>query len=229
MAIITEKTLDDQGDLPDLPPGLPSQLMERRPDILQAEAMVAAQTARIGVAQAMRLPSFNLLGVLGVAATDPSQLFTSDALIATAMAQITGPVFNFGKNKRRVEVERFRTEQTLYAYQNTVIRAMAEVEDALVAVQTYKDEYEATVYQRDAAANANRLSKERYDRGVTSFLEVLESERYLFNSEIRTSQTRQLQLNSMVMLYKALGGGWDAVRSPLPEQDKESIDYEKED
>jgi outer membrane protein, multidrug efflux system len=223
------KTLYDQEITLNLPVGLPSQLLERRPDIMQAEAMVASQNARIGAAQAMRLPTFNLLAILGVASNSLTSLFTSDAIVGTIMGQFTGPLFQFGKNKRRVEMEKKKTEAAVYNYENTALKAFSEVENALVSVKTYKKEHEARVYQMKAAEKATYLSTERYDKGATSFLEVLDSEKWLLLSELSESETRQLELNSMVLLFKALGGGWNAVRSPLPVDDKESIDYQDED
>lgn len=208
-----------------LPPGLPANLLTRRPDLMQAEASLAAQNARIGVATAMRFPSFNLLGVLGLATNTPGNLFNAESVVGTIMGQIGGPIFQFGKNKRRVEVERKRTEAARYNYENTVLTAFREVEDALVSVRTYRDEHAARTYQRTATEKAVELANERYMMGVTSFLEVLESEKWLLTAQLSESETRQLELNSKVLLYKALGGGWDSVKSPIPQQDRESIDY----
>ncbi len=222
----TPKSLYAQSIDVSLPPGIPANLLTRRPDLMQAEATLAAQTARIGVAQAMRFPSFNILGVLGVASNTPADLFTPEAVVGTIMGQIIGPLFQWGKNQRRVEVERKRTEAAVYNYENTVLNAFREVEDALISLTTYKKEHEARLYQRNSSARAVELANERYLKGVTSFLEVLESEKLALMAELSESETRQLELNSMVLLYKALGGGWDAVSSPVPETDRESIDYE---
>jgi multidrug efflux system outer membrane protein len=117
-------------------------------------------------------------------------------------------VFEFGKNKRRVEIERFRTEQGLYGYEQSILLALADVDDALISLQTNEQALVAVTRQMKAAMNANLLSKERYDGGVTSYLEVLDSERTLFNAELLASSTYRLQLISYVQLYKSLGGGW---------------------
>ena len=119
-----------------------------------------------------------------------------------------GPIFNFGKNTSRVEIEGARTEQALYQYENTVLNAFREVEDALVEVQTFKEQLQSIERQYLAAKNAEMLSRMRYDGGVTSYLEVLESERTLFTAELQLSEIRQLTFNSYIKLYKALGGGW---------------------
>jgi len=191
-----------------LPPGLPSQLLERRPDILQAEQMLASQNARIGVAQAMRFPSFSITGALGLASGELSAFVTSDAVAWSFGGGLVGPIFNFGKNKRRVEIERARTEQVRLGYEKTVLNAFREVEDALVEVYTYNKELATRRRQLVAASNASRLSNERYNGGVTSYLEVLDSERSLFDTQLILAETYQQKLNAYVKLYKALGGGW---------------------
>ena len=127
---------------------------------------------------------------------------------------ILAPVFNAGRNKSRVEIEEARTEQALLAYEQTVQRAFREVEDALVAVRTYRAEHEARRRQVAAARSAAMLSRARYDGGVTSYLEVLDTERSLFNAELTESQTLRLYINAIIELYKSLGGGW------MPENDE---------
>ena len=191
-----------------VPAGLPSELLERRPDIRVAEQTIAAQTARIGVAEAIRFPSLSLTGSLGLASDELSGFFSSDNKTWGLSAGLIAPVFNAGRNKRRVEVEVARTEQALLNYEQTVLQAMREVEDSLVGVHTYKREVLARESQQKAAASAAMLSRARYNGGVTSYLEVLESERSLFRAELLASSTRREQLVSYVTLYKALGGGW---------------------
>jgi multidrug efflux system outer membrane protein len=201
-------TLEGQKVPPEIPGGIPSDLLERRTDIMQAEHLYAAQNARIGVAQAMRWPTISLTAGLGFASADLSSLLSSGSLAWSVGGGIVGPIFNFGKNKRRVQIEREKTEQALLAYEQTVINAFRDVEDALIEVHTYKQELNSRLRQRNAAQNANTLSKERYDGGVTSYLEVLDSERSLFDAELTTSEAYQRRLSSYVKLYKALGGGW---------------------
>ena len=200
--------LQEQNLPPDIPAGIPSNILERRPDIMVAEQQLAAQTARIGVAQAMRLPNISLTGLFGSSSSELSAILSKSSVVWMAAATLTGPVFNFGKNKRRVEIERQRTEQALLQYEKTVLQAFRDVEDALVEVNTYGKEFKAVSRQKKAATNATLLSQERYYGGVTSYLEVLDSERSLFNADLAASETYQLHLNSYVKLYKALGGGW---------------------
>jgi outer membrane protein, multidrug efflux system len=204
--VLRGNKLEEQVIPPDIPPGLPSLLLERRPDIMEAEHYVASQNAMIGYAQAMRFPTFSLTGLLGVASPELSTAALNAAW--SVSGSIFGPIFNFGKNKRRVDVERKRTEQAYLTYDQAVLQAFRETEDALISITTYKDQLEAVIRQRDAAANAALLSKARYDEGITSYLEVLDSERTLFDASLNASATLQSRLNTYVYLYKALGGGW---------------------
>ena len=192
---------------PDIPVGLPSDIIERRPDIVQAKYLLKAQTEKIGVAEAFRLPAISLTGTLGVASTDLGAV-TTEGGVWSVGDRLLGPIIDFGKNKRRVEIEEQKTQQALYQYENTVLIAFCEVEDALVEIATYRNELAAVDRQQKAAKNANALSKERYDKGVSSYLEVLDTERTLFSAELQQSDLQQQYRNAYVNLFKALGGGW---------------------
>jgi multidrug efflux system outer membrane protein len=195
-------------ELPDEPPaGLPSELLQRRPDVLQAEELLHAQMAQIGVAQALRWPSLSLTGFLGLQSEELSD-FTSGNTWNVG-ANLVGPLFEFGKNKRRVEVERAQTEQLILGYEATVLDAFREVENAVISIRTLRQEYEARVRQLTSSREARRLSRARYDGGVTSYLEVLDIERSLFQAELDASRTLQEHLSAIIDLYAALGGGWD--------------------
>ncbi len=206
--IIGRSSLSDQVLSPEIPEGIPYSLLGRRPDIMEAEQNLVSQNAKIGAAQAMRLPNISLTAFFGLASPQLNQLFTNDGMVWSAGGSMLGPIFNFGKNKRNVDIERQRMVQDSLTYVLTVLQAFQNVDDALIEISTYKDEVIARVRQRDAAFNANELSKERYNGGVTSYLEVLDSERSLFEAELNASETYQLHLNAYVNLYKALGGGW---------------------
>ena len=208
--------LTEQVFPPDIPVGLPSELVQRRPDILQAERRLAAQTARIGVAEALKFPSLSLTGSAGVSGdlTDPT--LTTGFL--NLGANLLGPIFNAGKNERRVEIEVARTEQLLNQYEQTILTAFREVEDAIVATYTYRAEYEARRRQVESAENAADLSWIRYEGGMTSYLEVLDLQRSQFSAQLQASAALQQQLASVVQLYKALGGGWPVQ----PEVDTET-------
>jgi len=192
---------------PQIPVGLPSDILENRPDIVQARYLLKAQSERIGVATALRFPAISLTGALGVASTELSGI-TNEGGVWSVGGTLLGPIIDFGKNKRRVAIEEQKTQQALYRYENTVLSAFREVEDALVEIDTYRRELTAIERQQAAARSANDLSKERYDKGVSSYLEVLETERALFSVELRLSELKQQYLNAYVKLYKALGGGW---------------------
>jgi len=192
---------------PNIPVGLPSSLLLRRPDIAQAEYLLKAQNARIGVATAMLYPAINLTGLLGLASSDLSSMSTGDPAWSLS-AGLFGPLFNFNKNTLRVEIEEEKTKQALYTYENSILLAFREVENALVEVETYKRQLASVERKYAAAKNADRLSKIRYDKGVTSYLEVLETQRTLFTVGLELSEIEQQYLNAYVKLYKALGGGW---------------------
>lgn len=196
-----------QGQPPDIPVGLPATLLERRPDVAEAFYLLQAQTEQIGVAEALRLPAVSLNGLVGVADSDIAGN-TTNGRVWRAGAGLFGPLYEFGKNLRRVEIEEARTRQTLYFYENTVLTAFREVEDALVQIDTFGRQVDAVTRRVTAARNANVLSKDRYDQGVTSYLEVLETERQYFSAELDLSELQQQHMNSYVRLYKAMGGGW---------------------
>jgi multidrug efflux system outer membrane protein len=188
----------------ELPTGLPSELLDRRPDILAAERQLHAQTARIGVAEALKYPQFDLTSDLGASFSDLSLGFFNLG------AQIFGPLFNSGENQRAVDLEVARTRQLLNSYEQAVLNAYREVEDALVAVRTYRQELEARLRQVEASQSAADLAWIRYQGGMTSYLEILETQRALFGSQLLASETMQEGLNAVVDLYAALGGGWYA-------------------
>jgi multidrug efflux system outer membrane protein len=191
-----------------VPAGLPSELLQNRPDVVQAEARLVADTALIGVAEALRYPSIFLTGSLGFESTDLSDLNSSDARSWDIGANIFAPIFNSGQLKAQAEAAREQAEQSLLVYEQTLQQAFREVEDALVAIRTYKEEHRAQTRRVIAARNAARLSRARYDGGIVDYLEVLDTERTKFEAELAQSQTLQFYLNSIVQLYKALGGGW---------------------
>ena len=196
---------------PVIPVGLPVDLLERRPDVRAAENQLAAATARIGAAIALRFPSISLTGSLGYASDELSDLNDGTRIWGVGV-DIFGPLFDAGGRRAQVERERARTEQALNTYEQTVLVALREVEDALAGVQGYREELEAREMQIAAALSAAELSRARYDGGVTDYLEVLDSERSLFQSQLSASAVYRLQLSALVDLYKALGGGWGIER-----------------
>ncbi len=206
-SIPTLKTLREY-PLPDsIPTGIPSEILQRRPDIMQSEQLYRSQNAKVGVAQAMRFPSISLTGLLGVGSTDLSNLL-SNGLGWSAGASLLGPLFEWGKNARRVDMEREKAKQSLLTYENTVLNALLEVDNSLISLTTLKEELVANNMMLKAARNASFLSRERYYQGVTSYLEVIENQRVEFDARLAYSENYQRLLNAYVNLYKSLGGGW---------------------
>ncbi len=207
-SILNELSLMDQEFPADIPSGIPSTLLERRPDIVAAENRFHAETANIGVAEAQRFPSISLTGLVGGAATQQLSSAATGGFAWSASAGLLGPLINWGKNKKRAEIQREVALQSAYDYENTVIQAFKEVEDALITISTTKVELAARKRQVEAAISARDLSLDRYNGGVTSYLEVIENDRSAFDAELQYSQVMQQLLNSYILLYKALGGGW---------------------
>lgn len=212
--IVRGRELDEQLFLIDVPAGIPSELLERRPDIRSAEQQLAAATARIGVAKALRFPSITLTASGGYVSDDLDDLIESDSELWDLRIDILGPIFDAGKRRNQVKAEIARTEQALNEYEQTILEALREVENALAGVRYYRDEYVARALQEKAAQSASKLSRARYDGGITDYLEVLDSDRSLFDAQLQRSAANRLELVSVVQLYKALGGGWLQPRQP---------------
>jgi len=201
------KNLTDYA-LPDaIPSGIPSAILQRRPDVLQSAQIYHAQNAYVGVAQAQRFPSISLTGMLGLGSNDLPNL-VSNGLGWGAGANLAAPLFEWGKNKKRVEIQREVAKQSLFSYENTVLNALLEVDNSLIEISTLKDELAANQDMLKAAKNASYLSRERYYQGVTSYLEVIENQRQEFDSQLQFTQNYQELLTSYISLYKSLGGGW---------------------
>jgi len=204
VAIPRGRSIEDQ-ELPvEAPAGVPSELVERRPDVRQAEELLAAQTARIGVAEAARFPSLTLTADLGAAVTEGV-----GAAFAALDANLLGPLFQAGRNKRRVELEAARTRELLAGYEQSVLNAFREVEDALAAVEANRARHDILVRQVQSAQAATDLTWARYQEGMTSFLEVLDIERSLFTSRLDATAALERYVTAVVQLYRALGGGWN--------------------
>lgn len=202
------KGLKDQLMPPDVPAGLPSELLQRRPDLLAAEQQLAASTARIGAAKAERFPRITLTGLFGVAHPELSLLFTDASSFGVAGAALAGPVLNAQVLGFQQEAAEAQNRQALAQYEQAVLTAFREVEDALVAVRTARLQNESQQQQVTALQSALRLAELRYKGGLANYLEVLVARRNLFEAELGMTATRRFHLVSIVQLYKALGGGW---------------------
>jgi len=201
--LLTEQTMP-----PEVPAGLPSDLLQRRPDILQAEQTLAAATARIGMTKAARFPRITLTGLLGVASPRLANLLTSGSEFGVGGVGLAGPLLNaqtLGHEQRAVEAQ---ARKVLAQYEQTILVAFKEVEDALVAVRTAQDQRKAQQERVDALRSALQIADLRYQAGIISHLEVLIARRSLFTAESALIAAHRLHLVSVVQLYKALGGGW---------------------
>ncbi len=208
------RSLTEQITPPDVPPGLPSELLQRRPDILQAEQDLAAATARIGMAKADRFPKLSITGILGVASPQLSRLVANETAFGVAGPSLAGPLFNaqiLGFQQRATEAQ---ARQALAQYEQAVLVAFKEVEDALVAVRTVRDQRGAQLQQVEALRSALNLANLRYKGGLANYLDVLIAQRNLFEAELALMGTHRLHLVSIVQLYKALGGGWTPEEPP---------------
>ncbi len=207
-------SLVEQPMPPAVPAGLPSELLQRRPDLLQAEQELAAATAAIGVAQAMRFPQFALTGALGVASSQVSSQSLGPLFVQNIGGALAGPVLNATALGYQVKVNETKAQQAALQYEKAVVTALKEVEDALIAVQKTREQREAQEQQVAALQSSLNLAGARYQGGRASYLDVLTSQRSLFDAELALARTRQSQLVSVVQLYKALGGGWSAAEKP---------------
>lgn len=198
--------LEEQISLPEIPTGFPSELLDRRPDVMQAERNLHAQTLSIGVAETLKYPSLTLNANMGAELLNPTVFF------ADLIGQIMGPIFNGKRIEKGIEVEKARTKQLLNSYQNAFLIALQEVEDAIIATETYQREYDLRNEQMELAKTAAHLSWVRYDGGLTSYLEVLNLQTSQFNAEIKASEALKQQLVSIINLYDALGGGWTETK-----------------
>ena len=198
----------DQSVTPDIPVGIPSTLLQRRPDIIAAEKMMEAEFEQVGVAQANRLPSISLTGVLGFASPQLNSLVNNDGFVANGFGGITGPLFNFGQRKNAVKARQQRLEQSSQQYQKIVLGAFGDVDNALTSYRTYSEEYNLRKAQAEAAQKALILANARYENGYTSYVEVILMQDNLFNAQFDESMALRGRLSSTVQLYKSLGGGW---------------------
>jgi outer membrane protein, multidrug efflux system len=206
--VVRGRRLVDQPRPLEIPAGLPSSLLERRPDILQAEQQLVAANAEIGVAKAEYFPRIALTGVGGFQSSALSRLLTAPAGLWALGASAVQPVFEGGRIRNRVKLAEARSQEATLIYGRTVQQALREVADALVG---YQKTQEVRIQQQQltsAAENATTLSNLRYRGGAASYLEVLDSETRFFSAQLDLAQAQLRELQSLVEIYRALGGGW---------------------
>jgi multidrug efflux system outer membrane protein len=193
---------------PDLPAGLPSDLLTHRPDIRQAEQQLRAANYNIGAARAAFFPRISLTGAAGIASGDLLGLFNSGSLAWSFTGQIMQPIFDGGRNQANLDAARVGRDISVAQYEKTVQTAFREVADALAGRATLGDQLRAQRAQARAEQVRFDLADLRYRNGVSSFLEVLEAQRSLFTAQLAAVQVQLTQLQNQVTLYKVLGGGW---------------------
>jgi len=199
----------DELDVPaEVPAGLPSALMERRPDIREAEQNLVAANAQIGAARALYFPQISLTGFMGGQSRALTDLFTGPARQWNLNPVAGLPVFNAGRLRSNVKFSEAVEREALARYEKTIQTAFREVADALAAYQKNTEQLEQEQLLIAALRESNRLSLVRYRGGLDSYLQVLDAERNLFREELVLAQIRRSQLNAIVELYRALGGGW---------------------
>ncbi len=203
---------------PQIPAGLPSTLLERRPDILQAEQNLVAANAQIGVARAAYFPTISLTGLLGSVSGDLGGLFRGGSENSSLAAGIAGPLLNFGAVSGQVAQSEALQQQALLQYRQTVLEAFREVEDALVRTTKGREESVVQKNQVDALNSTAELARLQFDQGRVDYLQVLDAERSLFSAELEMVQKEIDLLGSLISVYKAMGGGWIAQADRLGSQ-----------
>jgi multidrug efflux system outer membrane protein len=193
---------------PLVPPGLPSSLLERRPDIRQAEQVLVAANAQIGVAKADYFPRIGLTGALGVESRDLTELLTAPARTWSVGAAAAAPIFNAGRTRANVRLSESVERELVVSYQRTIYRALREVSDALAGYHKTGEQRAQQEQLVAALRDAAQLSTDRYQGGLDSYLQVLDAQRSLFRSELDLAALQRQELTAIVELYRALGGGW---------------------
>ena len=198
----------DQIAIPGIPAELPSQLLEQRPDIIEAEQALIAANARIGVARALYYPSVSLTGALGIATIHSDDLFDDDSGTWGIGGDILAPIFTFGNIEGQVMTAEAVQREALYRYRQSIISGFRDVEDALVATTKGRDSQEAQGRRVNALETYARLAKDQYEAGTTGYLQVLDANRSLFSSQLDYVQTQTAVMTSLVDVYRSMGGGW---------------------
>jgi multidrug efflux system outer membrane protein len=210
-AIPRGRPLVEQPIPPEVPPGLPSSLIERRPDIREAEQNLVATNAEVGVARAEFFPQISFTGSGGGAfgrSSAFSNMMSSQLGIWSYGAQVSQPIFTGGALRGNLRLAKSENQQALIAYQQTIQRAFGDVSDALIG---YEKLHQVRLRQEDSVADLHesvRLSEMRYRGGTTTFLEVLDGQRALYSAELTLAEARGNEYLSLVQVYRALGGGW---------------------
>jgi outer membrane protein, multidrug efflux system len=216
-AIPRGRTIDELAPV-GIPEGLPSTLLERRPDILQAEQNLVAANARIGTAKALYFPVISLTGFLGSASAELSKLFEGPSSIWSVGAAAAGPIFTFGGISGQVKQAEALQQQAFFQYLQTVQNAFREVDDALVGTIKGREKLASQGREVGALKDYSRIARLQFEGGTASYFLVLDADRSLFNAQISYVQTQSNIFTSLVNVYKSMGGGW------VTEADKRTVE-----
>jgi multidrug efflux system outer membrane protein len=200
--------VDAQPHPQEVPAGLPSALLERRPDIQQAEARLIAANARIGVAKAQFFPNISLTSLGGSASSQLNSIFAGKNAYWYAAASLSQPIFDGGRIRNNYHLSQAAQQEMLYEYQKAVLNALRDVSNSLVAYKETREYREEKTAQVTSAADAVRLARLRYSAGNASYLEVLTTDTQLYDAQLTLAQAQEREAASLVELYAALGGGW---------------------
>jgi multidrug efflux system outer membrane protein len=200
--------IDQQPRMPVVPAGLPSSLIERRPDIRQAEEQLISANAQIGVAKAQYFPAISLTGQVGTASNALNTLFQDSTFAYSYGAAVTQPLFNAGRIRNNVRLTEAQEREAVLTYKKTIAQAFQDVSNALVAYQKFREFREQQEHFVTASRDAVNLSNMRYTGGYSGYLEVLTNQAALFQGELTLASAREEEMLSLVQLYNALGGGW---------------------
>lgn len=198
----------DSPEPPAIPPGLPASLLERRPDVVQAEELLVAANANVGAAKALFFPAISLTGFLGAISGDLATLLGGSGGVWSATGSLLQPIFQGGRLRRNLEAARASADEAVALYQKAALNGYREVANALVSIQKLAEvrvERQASV---TALQDASDLARSRHESGLASYLEILDADRELFQQELLLAQVRGTELRVRADLYRALGGGW---------------------
>jgi len=199
---------------PEVPVGLPSELLRRRPDVQQAERQLAASTARIGVATADLFPKFSLTGVAGFESTSASDWFAGGSKFWSLGPTVQWRIFDAGRIRANIRVQNARQEQALAAYEETVLMSFEDVENSLVAYAKEQIRRRSLEDAVNSSQDSLHLANQLYSNGLASFINVLDAERSLYQAEDALAVSDKAVTQNLISLYKALGGGWETLDRP---------------
>ena len=206
--VARERLADGEAMPPPIPAGLPASLIERRPDVVQAEQILVAANADIGAAKALFFPTISLTGFLGGVSGDLTKFLGGDGAVWSVGAGLLQPVFQAGRLRRNLEAMQARYDEALAAYRKAALNGYREVANALVTIQKLAEVRVQRQVGVTALLDASDLARSRYDSGLASYIEILTADQDLFQQQLLLAQTRGAELRARAELYRTLGGGW---------------------